>query len=143
MNSDTNPAGKGDVESLEALKSKYGPLTCINPTKIEARSTNNGQIATSKAFPQTFATFDNTTGFSCINTDQPSSTPCQDYEVRLCCPGMASKILKSSFNKDFFILAAPEVGAKVRLTCNQRNRHFNYKDAGFIHSIDAVCMADG
>jgi hypothetical protein len=85
MNSDPNPGGKGDIESLDALKKSYGIRTCMNPLAIEVRNYATGELVVDKETPQKFASFDNVAGFSCLNKEQSGET-CQDYEIRLCCP---------------------------------------------------------
>ena len=65
MNSMSETRGRGDDEKLAPLVEKYGNSACLNPQKIEVRSTETGQYVMNLTYPQTFSKFDNITGFSC------------------------------------------------------------------------------
>ena len=85
LNTDTNPGGKGDIETMDTLRIKHPTKSCPSPYFIEARSTSTFEMVQDPNSPQNFDACNTVNGFSCLNADNPS-LPCHDYEVRLCCP---------------------------------------------------------
>ncbi|XP_078681206.1 uncharacterized protein LOC144916087 isoform X3 [Branchiostoma floridae x Branchiostoma belcheri] len=78
-----NPSGTGDWETLTDLRKENPGEICLTPTDIQVRVISTGQDAFLTG--ETFAFYDVTTGFVCIEDEQDDDT-CLDYEVRFCCP---------------------------------------------------------
>ncbi|XP_019631664.1 PREDICTED: uncharacterized protein LOC109475460 [Branchiostoma belcheri] len=78
-----NPSGTGDWETLTDLRKENPGEICLTPTDIQVRVISTGQDAF--LTEETFAFYDVTTGFVCIEDEQDDDT-CLDYEVRFCCP---------------------------------------------------------
>ena len=126
MNSNTN-GRRGDDERLKTLIGTFGTSVCLNPESIEVRSRQTWQMVMNISYPQTYSAFDNTTGFSCLNSKQKGAENCHDYEIRLCCP------------------PAPEIGSQIELSCSEQddNHYFKFKDQGFVNKIRSTCKPDG
>ena len=70
------------------MVAKFGAYACLKPSRILARVAATKQNITLKGGPQIYSTLDVTNGFQCLQTMQPDGSPCLDYEVQLCCPGL-------------------------------------------------------
>ena len=86
----SDQGGLADKETLQSLYNKYGAQTCLNPAKIRVRRVGTRQEASAGGGPQIFSTFDTTVGFQCLASMQKGQN-CFDYEVQLCCPGIAGR----------------------------------------------------
>ncbi|XP_070578635.1 uncharacterized protein [Ptychodera flava] len=75
-----NPSGYGDWELLSNLRSEYPNQICSEPSGIQVRVKQSGEIVSPN--DGNFLHFDTTVGFVCRNEDEN----CMDYEVRFCCP---------------------------------------------------------
>ncbi|XP_070578631.1 uncharacterized protein [Ptychodera flava] len=75
-----NPSGYGDWELLSNLRSEYPNQICSEPSGIQVRVKQSGEILSPN--DGNFLYFDTTVGFVCRNADEN----CTDYEVRFCCP---------------------------------------------------------
>ncbi|XP_062821910.1 uncharacterized protein LOC134294504 [Anolis carolinensis] len=79
-----DPSGKGDYELTADLRKEYPNGICAEPVAISVQ-TLDGTPASQTG--QTFAVFDATEGFACVNQDQVSEgKSCRDYKVRFSCP---------------------------------------------------------
>ena len=76
------PSGVGDFEMLTNFVQQG---VCAKPLAIECRTTSgNNWVTTGQVY-----TCDPVRGGFCVNSQQPSGSYCQDYEVRFLCPGLS------------------------------------------------------
>lgn len=80
LNTDTPDVGRGDFETITALKSTFG--LCPNIVNIECRVT--GSHTSVAVAGQNKVTCDAQNGLRCHNDEQVSNK-CYDYEVRVLC----------------------------------------------------------
>ena len=97
FNSDANPA-HADNELIAEIANKEGPKACSYPEQIRARKVGTWDVIFEAT--QSGVTIDTKhqiyggniqEGFKCLREDQMlgddgQKTPCEDYEVQLCCP---------------------------------------------------------
>ena len=80
------PAGQGDYETLSKVR-LIDPSVCENPTRVDARRIKDSLHWTEIGRGEIFLH-----GFLCKNYvtyslfNNVSYLPCDDYEVRFCCP---------------------------------------------------------
>ena len=76
------PGGVGDFEMLTNFVQQG---VCAKPLAIECRTTSGSNwVTTGQVY-----TCDPVRGGFCVNSQQPSGSFCQDYEVRFLCPGLS------------------------------------------------------
>ena len=90
MNSDKNPKNKGDDETIQSLMRSFGAQICQNPISLEVRSTKTWELVKNKFNPQFYEYFDTEKGFYCNDGKQKMGETCDDYQIRLCCPGKST-----------------------------------------------------
>ena len=111
MNSDKNPKNKGDDETIQSLMRSFGAQICQNPISLEVRSTKTWELVKNKFNQQFYEYFDTEKGFYCNDGKQKMGETCDDYQIRLCCPGKSTlydeflkrdqgwKIISTDFSK--------------------------------------------
>lgn len=75
-----DPGSEGDIEFLLNIQHLYPFALCANPTVLQARVVND---LSSDIIQNVHSNV--TEGFKCLHSE--NDEPCEDYEVRFCCPG--------------------------------------------------------
>ncbi|XP_035501792.1 uncharacterized protein si:dkey-205h13.2 [Scophthalmus maximus] len=79
-----DPTGEGDYETLLQLQMLYAPgRLCTQPVAIEAVTLAG--VPAHKT-DDVLQVYDATSGFACVNAEQPGGRRCHDYKVRFTCP---------------------------------------------------------
>uniref|UniRef100_A0A3B5B4D1 Si:dkey-205h13.2 n=1 Tax=Stegastes partitus TaxID=144197 RepID=A0A3B5B4D1_9TELE len=82
-----SPTGQGDYETLHQLQMVYPSEVCSQPVAIEAMTVSGVPAHKTSDFTYCiFCRYDATSGFACVNAEQPGGNHCQDYKVRFTCP---------------------------------------------------------
>ena len=85
----TEAGGASDKELISALVSKFPTEACASPSNIAVRRVGTKLPIRQADAKQSFASFDAVKGFQCLQSQQSDGSPCFDYEVQLCCPGIS------------------------------------------------------
>ncbi|TNN60088.1 Cartilage intermediate layer protein 2 [Liparis tanakae] len=78
-----DPSATGDHETLPDLRKENPGKICPKPAGIQAQTLDGLSVARAG---NVIKTKDTTSGFACVNADQPDGKKCSDYRVRFSCP---------------------------------------------------------
>ena len=109
-----NPDGDGDFEILPDINFQFPGRVCSNPTAVDAQLVPSGKDYRSVGQVVRISL---STGFTCLNREQPNSRACLDYRVRFCCPSKCLKVPITRYNTNIttcFINKVIKVGLNLK-----------------------------
>ncbi|XP_059494000.1 uncharacterized protein si:dkey-205h13.2 [Stegostoma tigrinum] len=91
-----NPSGNGDNEDLVNLRKENPDQICSNPIACEVETSSGAPASsTGDVIPECSIT----TGFTCVNKDQPDGS-CEDYRIRFTCADSFCNCKTQWFDRD-------------------------------------------